>query len=350
MGQACAGGGGGHPRVVVIGLPGAGKSSLLAALAAAGGSESAGAAESGAKASLGSRGAAQVAPMRADTGGIATVVETVVRVPPVSAGAGVSESSAGSSVTGGWKTVVCVDVPGSPRHRELWPELAAEADAVVFVVDAFDRMVVDRARDLLHELFHHHVPDTVRLCVYLNKADKAGAMTQEGAMRHFELGLFSDKRTTLRRTKAGNEVGPLREWHAIEGSATHGEGVGELLQWMADPARVGGSISTRIEPAAAERHEHITRVRSDGGNVLRPRSTITGTTVVKGTDGKHYDLSGPPPDAGMSLEKARGLVGHHEDYLGAPPTKRGPSSVGSESLTGEAASTATGAQSSRAES
>mmetsp|Transcript_63916 Transcript_63916/g.176654 ORF Transcript_63916/g.176654 Transcript_63916/m.176654 type:complete len:456 (+) Transcript_63916:211-1578(+) len=210
------------------------------------------------------------------------------------------------------------DIGGNSKLRGTWPRYTLGAEALIFVVDAHDRMQTEVVRDALHAvLAHEDTPQAARLCVFLNKSELAGSMAVEGAIKHFELGLLSLQRDTLVKSVSGNLVGPPREWHVIEGSAERGVGVPELLEWLCEPAAIGHSISNR---GGHVRPDHG---RTDGP--LPPKKVVSrkaaGRPKAAGAPASNphqegFDLRGPPTAPIGNSKLAMKSLDRHDDYLG----------------------------------
>jgi ADP-ribosylation factor-like protein 6 len=140
------------------------------------------------------------------------------------------------------------DMSGAGAYRSLWEAYYREADAVIFVVDAADRLRLCVARDELESLLAHADVAARRppMLFFANKMDVPGAAEPRELTE--DLGL----RELLRD----------RPWQIAASNALTGEGVDDGLAWLvsalnaraSDAARsgnsggAGGGGSTRGAP------------------------------------------------------------------------------------------------------
>eukprot|EP00968_Pinguiococcus_pyrenoidosus_P005224 scaffold335_cov253-Pinguiococcus_pyrenoidosus.AAC.6 len=138
---------------------------------------------------------------------------------------------------------------GATRFRTLWETHYGDADAVVFVVDASDRMRLCQVRDshallpdrkttgqrAMSRRLAAEVPSSVQdelqtmlehedmrqstmpLLIFCNKMDLPGALTPAECVESLELEKIRD-----------------RPWHIAASNALTGEGVGEGILWLAE--------------------------------------------------------------------------------------------------------------------
>jgi len=108
---------------------------------------------------------------------------------------------------------------GATRFRTLWETHYGDADAVVFVVDASDRMRLCQVQDELQTMLEHEDmrQSTMPLLIFCNKMDLPGALTPAECVESLELEKIRD-----------------RPWHIAASNALTGEGVGEGILWLAE--------------------------------------------------------------------------------------------------------------------
>ncbi|OCH91241.1 P-loop containing nucleoside triphosphate hydrolase protein [Obba rivulosa] len=79
------------------------------------------------------------------------------------------------------------DVAGQPRYRSIWERYCNGVDAVVFVVDSFDKEKFETARFELHQLLTHPSLNGVPLLVLGNKNDIDGHASIKELIKALEL-------------------------------------------------------------------------------------------------------------------------------------------------------------------
>ena len=99
---------------------------------------------------------------------------------------------------------------GQGKYRSLWPEYYQEAQGVIFVVDAADKLRVAVAKNELELMFEDPgIRDRpVPILFFANKKDLPYALTESEIASEFELDSISD-----------------RNWHIEASNAISGEGV-----------------------------------------------------------------------------------------------------------------------------
>ncbi len=109
------------------------------------------------------------------------------------------------------------DVGGQDRIRKLWKYYYQGCGALVFVIDSNDRDRISEACETLHGLLDQDEFEQVPVLVYANKQDMAYGMTMNEIKDEIKMDLYY----------------PKRKW-LIQGScATSGEGIYEVLEWLA---------------------------------------------------------------------------------------------------------------------
>ena len=113
----------------------------------------------------------------------------------------------------------CFDMAGQEKYRPLWERYYTEAEGIIFVVDAADRMRMCVARDELETMLAH--PDVVGkpqcpILFFANKVDLMEAMEPVEVMGELGLELIE------------------KPWHICACSATTGMGVQSGVEWLAE--------------------------------------------------------------------------------------------------------------------
>ena len=110
------------------------------------------------------------------------------------------------------------DMAGGGTYRSLWEAYYRDVDAVIFVVDASDRLRLCVARDELESLLAHAdicAKPTTPMLFYANKMDLPGAL--EPSEVSLQLGL---------------PAMTSRPWQVAASNALTGEGVDEGVAWL----------------------------------------------------------------------------------------------------------------------
>jgi len=71
----------------------------------------------------------------------------------------------------GHVTLKCWDLGGQPRFRPMWERYCRGVNAIVYIVDAADRVLLPSATDELHELLSKPTLAGIPLLVLGNKSD-----------------------------------------------------------------------------------------------------------------------------------------------------------------------------------
>ncbi|KIW97958.1 uncharacterized protein Z519_01542 [Cladophialophora bantiana CBS 173.52] len=112
------------------------------------------------------------------------------------------------------------DVGGQKTIRSYWRNYFEKTDALIWVVDATDRLRMDDCKAELKGLLLEERLAGASLLVFLNKTDVAGGMTQEEVTQLLDL-----KRILTHR------------WVVIPCSAMTGENLEKGLDWVVQDAR-----------------------------------------------------------------------------------------------------------------
>ena len=111
----------------------------------------------------------------------------------------------------------CYDMSGHSRYRELWIRFYAEAQAIIFVLDATDRLRLSVAKAELDEILNH--PDIrsrpVPILIFANKMDLPNALGPQDCTEELKLHQIL-----------------ARPWTIIPSVALTGEGLEDGLNWL----------------------------------------------------------------------------------------------------------------------
>eukprot|EP01024_Parvocaulis_polyphysoides_P053578 TRINITY_DN5346_c0_g1_i1.p1 TRINITY_DN5346_c0_g1~~TRINITY_DN5346_c0_g1_i1.p1 ORF type:complete len:192 (-),score=17.23 TRINITY_DN5346_c0_g1_i1:159-734(-) len=109
------------------------------------------------------------------------------------------------------------DVGGQEKLRPLWRHYFNNTDALIFVVDSFDRERITRATSEFKSIIDDPLMRNSAILVFANKQDMKGALSTAEVCEN--LGL-----PELRG----------RKWHVQGSIATRGEGLYEGLDWLSN--------------------------------------------------------------------------------------------------------------------
>ncbi|KAK0389207.1 hypothetical protein NLU13_2782 [Sarocladium strictum] len=112
------------------------------------------------------------------------------------------------------------DVGGQKTLRSYWRNYFEKTDALIWVVDATDRLRIQDCREELHGLLQEERLSGASLLVFANKTDVEGCMTEEEIHEALELDAI--------RTHG---------WHILRCSAMTGSNLNEGLAWVVDDAK-----------------------------------------------------------------------------------------------------------------
>lgn len=111
----------------------------------------------------------------------------------------------------------CYDMSGHSKYRELWTRFYAEAQAIIFVLDATDRLRLNVAKAELDEILNH--PDIrsrpIPILIFANKMDLPNAITPVECTEELRL----------------HEI-TSRPWTIIPSVAINGDGLEEGVSWL----------------------------------------------------------------------------------------------------------------------
>mmetsp|Transcript_18453 Transcript_18453/g.20614 ORF Transcript_18453/g.20614 Transcript_18453/m.20614 type:complete len:119 (+) Transcript_18453:177-533(+) len=107
---------------------------------------------------------------------------------------------------------------GQGKYRELWPEYYSQAQGVIFVIDAADKLRVAVAKNELELMFEDPgIRDRpIPILFFANKKDLPYALNESEIASEFELDNISD-----------------RNWHIAASNALSGDGITEGIDWLA---------------------------------------------------------------------------------------------------------------------
>ncbi|KAH7162288.1 ADP-ribosylation factor family-domain-containing protein [Dactylonectria estremocensis] len=112
------------------------------------------------------------------------------------------------------------DVGGQKTLRSYWRNYFEKTDALIWVVDATDRLRIEDCRDELQGLLQEERLAGASLLVFANKTDVDGCMTEEEILSSLQL-------ETIR----------THRWHILPCSAMTGNNLKEGLAWVVDDAK-----------------------------------------------------------------------------------------------------------------
>ncbi|OLN83327.1 ADP-ribosylation factor-like protein 2 [Colletotrichum chlorophyti] len=112
------------------------------------------------------------------------------------------------------------DVGGQKTLRSYWRNYFEKTDALIWVVDATDRLRVEDCREELHGLLQEERLSGASLLVFANKTDVNGCMDEREILEGLQLASI--------RT---------HHWHVLRCSAMTGTNLKEGLAWVVDDAK-----------------------------------------------------------------------------------------------------------------
>ncbi|CAG8983777.1 hypothetical protein HYALB_00010417 [Hymenoscyphus albidus] len=112
------------------------------------------------------------------------------------------------------------DVGGQKTLRSYWRNYFEKTDALIWVVDATDRLRIDDCREELHNLLQEERLSGASLLVFANKTDVNGCMNEVEIQQGLQLNAI--------RT---------HKWHIIRCSAITGENLQGGLAWVVKDAK-----------------------------------------------------------------------------------------------------------------
>ncbi|KAH0866701.1 hypothetical protein HID58_083912 [Brassica napus] len=117
-----------------------------------------------------------------------------------------------------------VEMGGQYRYRmiPLWTHYFQQVSGFVYVVDTKDRERMEETKSFLHMVMDEiqgNVPDNVAVLVYANKHEVPGAMTAYEISNELDLASLRQKNWQ-------------RNWHVQSSCALSGDGLHEGLDWL----------------------------------------------------------------------------------------------------------------------
>ncbi|KAI8677339.1 hypothetical protein LRP88_09631 [Fusarium phalaenopsidis] len=112
------------------------------------------------------------------------------------------------------------DVGGQKTLRSYWRNYFEKTDALIWVVDATDRLRIEDCRDELQGLLLEERLAGASLLVFANKTDVEGCMTEQEILSALQLESIRTHR-----------------WHILPCSAMTGSNLKEGLSWVVEDAK-----------------------------------------------------------------------------------------------------------------
>ncbi|KAM0129203.1 hypothetical protein ACHAP3_007936 [Botrytis cinerea] len=112
------------------------------------------------------------------------------------------------------------DVGGQKTLRSYWRNYFEKTDALIWVVDATDRLRIEDCKEELHALLQEERLSGASLLVFANKTDVNGCMTK----------------TEIKDMLVLDEI-RTHKWHIINCSAITGENLDEGLTWVVEDSK-----------------------------------------------------------------------------------------------------------------
>ncbi|RSL78578.1 ADP-ribosylation factor-like protein 2 [Fusarium floridanum] len=112
------------------------------------------------------------------------------------------------------------DVGGQKTLRSYWRNYFEKTDALIWVVDATDRLRIEDCRDELRGLLLEERLAGASLLVFANKTDVEGCMTEQEILSALQLESIRTHR-----------------WHILPCSAMTGSNLKEGLSWVVEDAK-----------------------------------------------------------------------------------------------------------------
>ncbi|KAI1810897.1 ADP-ribosylation factor family-domain-containing protein [Poronia punctata] len=112
------------------------------------------------------------------------------------------------------------DVGGQKTLRSYWRNYFEKTDALIWVVDATDRLRIDDCREELHGLLQEERLSGASLLVFANKTDVQGCMDEVEILQGLQLKSIRTHR-----------------WHVLRCSAMTGENLKGGLAWVVEDAK-----------------------------------------------------------------------------------------------------------------
>ncbi|KAF8635829.1 hypothetical protein AX15_000028 [Amanita polypyramis BW_CC] len=128
------------------------------------------------------------------------------------------------------------DVAGQARYRSLWERYCSGVDALVFVVDSFDREKFNTARFELHQLIANPTLSGVPLLVLGNKNDLDGHAPVKELIRDLQLDKISDRPVSC-YSVISFYVKQTITAHNLQCSMKSQHNLDIILQWLSSKSR-----------------------------------------------------------------------------------------------------------------
>ncbi|EFQ27006.1 ADP-ribosylation factor family protein [Colletotrichum graminicola M1.001] len=120
----------------------------------------------------------------------------------------------------GYLIALSRDVGGQKTLRSYWRNYFEKTDALIWVVDATDRLRIEDCREELHGLLQEERLSGASLLVFANKTDVNGCMNEREILQGLQL-----------------EAIRTHHWHILRCSAMTGINLKEGLAWVVDDAK-----------------------------------------------------------------------------------------------------------------
>ncbi|ESZ93003.1 ADP-ribosylation factor family protein [Sclerotinia borealis F-4128] len=119
------------------------------------------------------------------------------------------------------------DVGGQKTLRSYWRNYFEKTDALIWVVDATDRLRIDDCKEELHALLQEERLSGASLLIFANKTDVNGCMTKTE---------IKDVSEAVKPTLVLDTI-RTHKWHIINCSAITGENLDEGLAWVVEDSK-----------------------------------------------------------------------------------------------------------------
>ncbi|KAJ8131559.1 hypothetical protein O1611_g2067 [Lasiodiplodia mahajangana] len=137
------------------------------------------------------------------------------------------------------------DVGGQKTLRSYWRNYFEKTDALIWVVDATDRLRIDDCREELHGLLQEERLAGASLLIFANKTDVQGCMDEAEILEGLQL-------KTIR----------THQWHVLRCSAMTGENLEEGLAWVVEDAKASPPSLPSAAAAFVPMSEDVSRFLS----------------------------------------------------------------------------------------